>query len=80
MKFLTLLAAAVTLVSAAVLDPVHSLVQRELANGNGEVIPIALPDGRTKLEIVVDGVLEGTLIQTADGGGMRALPTALITR
>lgn len=68
MKFFTILAATVALVSAAVLDPVHSLVQREAANG--DVVAFALPDGRSKLEIVVDGVLEGTLFQTADGGGM----------
>lgn len=68
MKFLAVLATTVALVSAAVLDPVHSLVQREVVNS--DVTAFALPDGRSKLEVVVDGVLEGTIVETADGGRM----------
>lgn len=74
MKFLiTLLLSVVALVSAAALDPDYSLVQREvedaIADGNKEIIAHDLDNGRSKIEIIINGVNEGYLIAAEDGTG-----------
>lgn len=66
----------VALATCAVLDPFRSLVKREVeavAEQGGELRHYQLPDGRVKLELVVDGVFAGSIVQTADGGGKRMI-------
>ncbi|KAG7130941.1 hypothetical protein HYQ45_010351 [Verticillium longisporum] len=72
MKFLVLFfLSLVALISAAVIDPDRHLIQRDLeAATDGEdvqVIDYQLSDGRHKIDVIVNGVFDGSLITTEDG-------------
>lgn len=72
MKFLVaLFFSLVALTSAAFIDPDRHLIQRDLeAATDGEdveVINYQLSDGRHKIEVIVNGVFDGSLITTEEG-------------
>lgn len=74
MKFLIpLLLSIVAVVYAVAIDRELNAAKRELDEvldgSNVEIVASELEGGRQKLEFMVDGQLEGTLIETEDGGG-----------
>jgi hypothetical protein len=74
MKFFafTILSALIApLVYGAALNPVQvkQLAARETAVSNYEdVVGYALPDGRRKIDFYLNGALEGSAVETSDGG------------
>ncbi len=74
MKLLsTLVLSVAALASAAVIDPANALVQRDDAvaefAGNLETLAFQLSDGSQKVEFVLEGIYEGSLVQAAYGTG-----------
>ncbi|KAM0268236.1 hypothetical protein ACHAQH_010027 [Verticillium albo-atrum] len=74
MKFLiAFLVSLVAFASAAVIDPEISLLRRELEeaaatiDADVDIADHALPDGSKKFDIIIDGVYEGTVIESQNG-------------
>ncbi|KAH7025211.1 uncharacterized protein B0I36DRAFT_367084 [Microdochium trichocladiopsis] len=74
MKFLiAFLVSVVAFASAAVIDPEISLLRRELedaaatVDADVDIADHALPDGSKKFDITIDGVYEGSVIESQNG-------------
>jgi hypothetical protein len=72
-----LFALFVPLIYAAVLDPSMSRAPAVRRSDNQtayeDVVGYELPDGRHKIDFYLNGVLEGSAIETSDGGLWKAL-------
>lgn len=83
MRFLIpMLLALVAVVYAAAIDRELSDAKRELDNvlssGDVDVVTSEVEGGRQKVEFIVDGELEGSIVETENGGGRSFLSTNLL--
>jgi len=72
-SIIAFLLAFVAIVSALAVDKDFEAATQELEKVAGDdsvqIIPTDLGNDRQKLDIIVDGVYEGYLVETEDGGG-----------
>lgn len=66
---LALFVTFVTSVYAAAISLEDGMRHLEKRAEGGDIVSTTLEDGRNKLDIFEDGVLEGSIIETEDGGG-----------
>ena len=72
-SIIAILLAFVAIVSAFAVDKSFEAATEQLekvaGDDNVQIIPTDLGNDRQKLDIIVDGVYEGYLIETEEGGG-----------